>query len=92
VPPEALLQNYAGSAAQKKILAWARDPMLSHRVGLVVTALSAHLTRQAKTAEVKRSNVVRTCLGQLLADLPDRWALGLVDTLKKLGITPVRPT
>jgi hypothetical protein len=35
--------------------------------------------------------VVRTCLGQLLPQLPERTALGLVETLKKLGITPIRP-
>ena len=89
--PAALIQNYPGSAAEKKILAWTADPLLRHRVGLAVTALRAHLERQAKTAEVKRSNVVRTCLGQILPQLPERWALELVETLKRLGITPVRP-
>ena len=91
VLPAALIQNYPGSAAEQRILAWRADPMLHHRVDLAVTALRAHLERQAKTAEVKRSNVVRTCLGQLLAQLPERPALALVETLKKLGITPIRP-
>jgi hypothetical protein len=91
LPPAALLQNYPGSAAEKKILAWRADPLLHHRVALAVTALRAHLGRQANLAEMKRSNVVRTCLGQLLPQLPERTALGLVETLKKLGITPIRP-
>jgi hypothetical protein len=91
VPPAPLILNYPGSAAEKKILAWRADPMLHHRLGLAVTALRAHLERQSKTAEMKRSNVVRTCLGQLLTQLPERWAMELVDTLRKLGITPVRP-
>lgn len=91
LPPAALLQNYPGSSAEKKVLAWRADPRLHHRVALAVTALRAHLTRQANVADVKRSNVVRTCLGQLLPQLPERTALGLVDTLKKLGITPIRP-
>ena len=90
--PAALLNGYPGSSAEKKILAWSADPLLRHRVALAVTALRAHLERQAKVAEVKRSNVVRTCLGQLLPQLPERIALGLVDSLKRLGITPVRPT
>ncbi len=90
--PSALIQSYPGSAAEKKILAWRADPLLHHRIALAVTALRAHLERQAKVAEVKRSNVVRTCLGQLLPELPERTALSLVDTLKKLGITPIRPT
>jgi hypothetical protein len=89
-PPE-LLQNYPGSAAEKKILAWRADPLKQHRVGLAVTALRAHLTQQAKLVEVRRSNVVRTCLGKLLPQLPEKLALPLVETLKKLGVTPIRP-
>jgi hypothetical protein len=92
VAPGALLQNYPGSAAEKKILAWQKDPLLHHRIGLAVTALRAHLERQAKATDVKKSNVVRACLGHLLPELPEVWALGLVETLKKLGITPIRPT
>jgi hypothetical protein len=91
VAPSALLQNYPGSAVEKKILAWRADPLLHHRVGLAVTALRAHLERQARASDVKKSNVVRACLGQLLPQLPERSALALVDTLKKLGITPIRP-
>jgi hypothetical protein len=89
--PAALLQNYPGSAAEKKILAWRADPLLHHRVSLAVTALRIHLARPANVADLKRSNVVRACLGQLLTQLPERSALDLVDTLKKLGITPLRP-
>jgi hypothetical protein len=92
VRPEEVVQNYPGSAAERKILAWRADPTKGHRLALVVTGLSAHLERQAKLAEVKRSNVVRTCLGHLLAELPEKWALDLVATLKRLGITPIRPT
>jgi hypothetical protein len=90
--PAALLQNYPGSAAEKTILAWQKNPLYHHRVGLAVTALRAHLERQVRVAEIKKSNVVRACLGQLLPQLPEHWALGLVETLKKLGITPIRPT
>lgn len=92
VAPAALVHNYPGSSTEKKILTWRADPLLHHRVALAVTALRAHLSRQANVAEVKRSNVVRACLGQLLPQLPERTALGLVDTLKKLGITPIRPS
>ena len=89
--PAELLQNYAGSAAEKKILAWKADPLRQHRAGLAVTALRAHLTQQAKGTDLRKSNVVRTCLGQLLPQLKERWALPLVDTMKTLGITPIRP-
>jgi len=91
VTPKELLQSYGGSAAEKKILAWRSDPQRQHRTGLAVTALRAHLEQQANAVEVKRSNVVRICLGQLLPQLPEPQALLLVATLKKLGITPVRP-
>ena len=91
IAPQELLQNYAGSAAEKKILAWRVDPLKQHRIGLVVTALRAHLEQHGKLAEVKRSNIVRTCLGQFLAQLREKWALPLVETLKKLGVTPIRP-
>jgi hypothetical protein len=91
VAPAALIQNYPGSATEKKMLAWCADPLLHHRVGIAVTGLRAHLERQARAADVKKSNVVRACLGQLLPQLPERSALGLVETLKKLGITPIRP-
>jgi len=91
ITPAELLHNYPGSAAEKKILAWRADPLRQHRVGLAVTGLRAHLEQQAKVAEVKRSNVVRACLGQLLPQIDEKWALRLVETMKRLGITPIRP-
>jgi AAA domain (dynein-related subfamily) len=91
VVPADLLQNYPGSAAEKKILAWRADPLKQHRVGLSVTALRAHLGQKSNAADLKRSNVVRVCLGQLLPQLGEAWAMPLVDTLKRLGITPIRP-
>lgn len=89
--PDELLQRYAGSAAERRILAWRADPLKRYRVGLAVTALRAHLEQQPTLAELRRSNVARVCLGQLLTHLPEAWALRLVETLKKTGITPIRP-
>jgi hypothetical protein len=91
VTPAELLQGYPGSAAQKKLLGWRRNPLEDHRVGLAVTALRAHLEQQGQSADVKKSNVARACLGHVLVDVREKWALGLVETLKKLGITPIRP-
>jgi len=91
VRPEELLQNYAGSPVERRILAWRADPLRRYRTGLAVTALRAHLEQQARLTDLRRSNVARICLGQLLTQLPDAWALRLVETLKKLGITPIRP-
>jgi hypothetical protein len=91
VTPQELIHNYAGGPAEKKIRGWNGDPLKQHRVGLALTGLRAHLERQSATADLKRSNVVRTCLGVLLPQVHERWALPLVDTMKRLGITPIRP-
>ncbi|MCB9661540.1 MAG: AAA family ATPase [Sandaracinaceae bacterium] len=91
VTPAELLHNYAGSAAETKMLAWCANPLEQHRAGLAVTALRAHLEQQASATELRKSNVARASLGQLLLQLKERWALPLVDTMKKLGITPIRP-
>ncbi len=91
VTPLELLQNYSGSATEKKILAWTRDATKQHRVGLAVTAVRSYLEQQAGSAEAKRSNAIRTSLGQLLPQIHERWAMPLVMTMKKLGITPIRP-
>lgn len=86
-----LLQNYANSAAEKKIVGWTREPDKQHRVGLVVTALRAHLEQQANLVEMRKSNAVRSSLGRLLPQVHEKWAMPLVMTMKKLGITPIRP-
>ena len=91
IDPTDLLANYSGSAAEKKIASWRGDPMKQHRIALAVTALRAFLEQPVRLAELKRSNIARTCLGHLLVQLPQKDALPLVDTLKRLGITPVRP-
>ena len=91
VTPADLLQNYPGSAAEMKLRAWRESPLTDHRVGLVVTALRAHLEHEGSRGELRKSNAVRLCLGHLLMQLRERWAYALVETLKKLGITPIRP-
>jgi len=65
--------------------------MKQHRIALAVTALRAFMEQPTRLAELKRSNIARTCLGHLLVQLPQKDALPLVETLKRLGITPVRP-
>lgn len=89
--PAELLQNYGGSPAERKILAWHADPLKQHRIGLTLTALRSFIERQTNAADLKRSNVVRTCLGRLLPQVQQRWALPLVETMQRLGITPIRP-
>lgn len=91
VDPTDFLASFAGGAAEKKIAAWRSDPMKRHRIVLAITALRAFIAEPSRLQELKRSNVARACLGQLLVRLPERDALPLVETLKRVGITPVRP-
>jgi hypothetical protein len=91
VDPTDLVGSFGGSAAERKLAAWRADPLKRHRVSLAVTALRAFLTQPSRLADLKKSNVARTSLGQLLVQLPEHDALPLVETLKRVGITPVRP-
>ncbi len=89
--PTELLGNFGGSAAEKKLAAWRADPHKRHRVTLAITALRAFLSQPSRLPELKRSNIARTALGQVLVAISERDALPLVETLKRIGITPVRP-
>jgi MoxR-like ATPase len=91
VDPTDLLAGFAGSAAEKKLAAWRADSAKQHRVALAVTGLRAFLSQPSRLVELKKSNVARQSLGHLLVQLHERHALPLVDTLKRVGITPVRP-
>ena len=91
VLPTELLQNYVGSATERKIISWKNDPIKHHRLALAVTALRVHMDQPARLADLKRSNVVRTSLGHLLTQLPEKHAMPLVETLRRIGVTPVRP-
>jgi hypothetical protein len=91
IDPTELLGGYGGSAAQKKVAALRSDPTRRHRLSLAVTALCAFVESPSRLPDLKRSNVARTCLGQVLMDLPERDAMKLATVLRRVGITPVRP-
>jgi hypothetical protein len=90
--PASMLLSYASHPAHKRVAAWGADPFRRHRAGLVVTAVRAYLEQHPSLPDVRKSNAVRTSLGQLLAQVDERWAMPLVLSMKKLGITPIRPT
>jgi hypothetical protein len=93
VQPRELVINYGNaSKASQRVAAWKADPLKHHRVGLLVTALRAHLAQSQNAAEVRKSNPMRASLGHFLAQIGERWGMPLVDTLQKLAITPIRPT
>jgi hypothetical protein len=91
VKPEEILKGYGGSAASRKVASWAADPLKHHRIALLVTALRVHLPARADLPELKRSNAPRVSLGQFLAQIGTRWGTPLVETLQRLGLTPIRP-
>ncbi|WP_394827893.1 AAA family ATPase [Pendulispora albinea] len=91
IEPNDFLTRFAGSAAEKKLAAWRADPVKRHRISLAVTALRTFVEQPARLPELKKSNMARTCLGHVLTQLPDPDAMALVETLKRVGITPVRP-
>lgn len=85
------LRAYSGSRAMQRVAQWKNDPLKSHRISLLVTALRAYLQQPHNLAEVKRSNPMRVSLGQFLAQVGERWGMPLVETMQKLGVTPIRP-
>ncbi|MFO0682559.1 MAG: MoxR family ATPase [Sandaracinus sp.] len=92
VRPEDVVTNYGGSAAMARVESWKKDAGKQHRVGLLVTAVRAHVLAPHVAAELRRSNGQRISLGHFLLQVGDRWGMPLVDALQKLGITPIRPT
>lgn len=91
VDPTDLLAGFSGSAAEKKLATWRSDSSKQHRIALAITGLRAFIEQPSRLAELKRSNVARQSLGHLLVALHERHAMPLVETLKRIGITPVRP-
>lgn len=93
-PPE-LLQNFVGSRADQIVSALLNEPLRQHRLGLIVTSLRAYLSDPGRLPELRKSTPARFALGHLLARLASvadsPWAMALVETLQRVGITPVRP-
>jgi hypothetical protein len=91
VAPEDCLKAYAGSRAAQRVAAWKNDPLKHHRIALLVTSLRAYLQHPQNLADIKRSNPMRASLGHLLAQLGEKWGMPLVETMQKVGVTPIRP-
>lgn len=93
--PRELLQNFANGRADQIVTGLVREPSKHHRLGLAIRALAAHLDDPSRRNDVRRSTPARVALGHLLARVadggPSPWALELVETLKRAGVTPVRP-
>ena len=72
-----------------------RTTLRAFDVGLIVTGLCAHLAEPTRLPELRRSAPARIALGHVLARLAEvddsPWAMALVETLQRAGITPVRP-
>lgn len=95
VKPQELLQNFVGSRADRIISALVSDPLRQHRLGLIVSSLRAYLGDPTRLQALRKNTPARFALGHLLARLATAadspWAMALVETLQRVGITPVRP-
>jgi hypothetical protein len=91
VRPDEVVTNYGGSPAMTRVNGWKIDASKQHRVGLLVTAVRAHVLNAHIAAELRRSNAQRMSLGHFLVQVGDRWGMPLVDALQKVGVTPIRP-
>jgi hypothetical protein len=89
--PEECLRAWAGSRAAQRVAQWKADPLKHHRIALLVTALRAHLQHPQHLGDIKKSNAARASLGHFLAQVGERWGLPLVETMQKVGVTPIRP-
>jgi hypothetical protein len=92
VRPEEVVTNYGGSAAFKRVGEWKQQPGKQHRVGLLVTAVRAHVLTPHIASELRKSNAQRLSLGHFLMQLGERWGLPLAEALHKVSVTPIRPT
>jgi hypothetical protein len=91
VRAEEVLTNYGGSAAHKRVNDWKTQPGKHHRVGLLVTAVRAHVLMPHVALELRKSNAQRASLGHFLLQIGERWGMPLAEALHKVGVTPIRP-
>ena len=91
VRPEEVVTNYGGSAASKRVGEWKTQPDKHHRVGLLVTAVRAHVLTPHVGLELRKSNAQRLSLGHFLLQIGERWGMPLAEALQKVGVTPIRP-
>lgn len=92
VRPEDVVTNYGASAAHRRVNEWKAQPLKHHRIGLLVTAVRAHVLTPHIASELRKSNAQRLSLGHFLLQLGERWGLPLAEALQKVGVTPIRPT
>ncbi len=91
VAPKDVLQNYGGSSAFQRVEEWKIDPYKHHRIGLLVTAVRAHVLAPAHALELRKSNAQRASMGHFLLQLGERWGLPLAEALQQINVTPIRP-
>jgi hypothetical protein len=91
-PASLLNAAFTAQGVLKRLDAWGRDPKLRHRAELVALGVRLFLERHPDLAALRRSNTLRANLGHVLARLPERAAMPLVEALLAAGIAPIRPS
>ncbi len=90
--PEEVLVNYGQSKLGERVAAWKADRSKHHRVALLVTAVASHVARTEVALQLRKSNAQRLSLGHFLLQIGEKWGMPLVDVLRKVGVTPIRPS
>jgi hypothetical protein len=92
IRPEAVVTNYGGSSAHKRVNEWKTQPGKQHRIALLVTAVRSYVSAPHIAMEIRKSNAQRLSLGHFLLQLGDRFGVPLAEALHRIGVTPIRPT
>jgi MoxR-like ATPase len=92
-PDEVLRADYPQTPAARAVGSWARDPLRSHRVRLLVKALVRRLEKHTDIFKLRNSTGAMVGLGAFAAQVDATPSKGLLDeALVKWNIRPVLPT
>jgi hypothetical protein len=92
-----VLRGYPGSGASRTVAGWLQDPLLSHRVGALATALAVSVDIVQDANTLRRDPNALAGLGVFLDQLRGLKAPGeelarpLVDALRRRDVRPAEP-
>jgi hypothetical protein len=92
-PEEILRAEYSKGQVARSVTAWAQNPLMSHRLRLLVNALVWHLERHPDLFKLRNSTGAMVGLGAFAAQVDGTSSKSLLDeALIKMNIRPVLTT
>jgi hypothetical protein len=91
IQPSSLLRGYDSSPLRKHVEGWAADPARQYRISLLVTGLCHHLEHNVDLVHLRNSRGDMIGLGHFVAQLDERSAAPLWETLKRCNLEPMVP-